>query len=310
LGVVMMRLVALCGLLLGGCGLDASGLGGADHDGSGGGTTTGGASETGMVPATTVGTVAGTGQGDGSSSTAALDDGSTSGGVGSSTEASGDTSSSGDGSSTGDVPVLACPDRVELAGCWDFADLASGTLWDGSGNDNHGTVAGVGVEPGPFAEAATFDDDSEIAVPDSASLDIAGSLSVEIWVRVDALPSTGRVGILDKDGQYSLMIYADGGYRCNMATVNVFATPVLGVWTHLACVYDGAALRLYLDGTEVGSAPASGPVLTDNALPMGLGDTSPDFFEPLAGAIGGVRVWSRALDPAELCEAAGAACSG
>lgn len=296
----MGRLVVVFGLASCGCGFNASGLGGTSQGGTDGATTTGGASETGMGPATTAGTVAGTGQGSGSSSGAPLDDGSTSSDTGSSTQATSDAGSSGDGSSTGDMPMLACPDRVELAGCWDFADLASGTLWDGSGNDNHGTVVGVGVVPGPFGEAATLDDDSEIAVPDSASLDIAGSLSLETWVMVDALPP-GRVGIVDKDGQYSLMIYADGGYRCNMATVSVFATPVvLGAWTHLACVYDGATLRLFLDGTEVGSAPASGPVLTDNALPMGIGDTSPDFLEPLAGAVGGLRVWSRALDPAEL----------
>jgi hypothetical protein len=304
----MRRIAPLLGLLLGGCGLDAGGLGddGVYHGSTTGSTTGGGASEGDVPPDPS----AGTGQGSGSSSGESVDGtGSTS--VADTTSATGtDGTSTGEGSSTGDVPVLPCPGRAELAGCWDFADLGSGMLWDGSGNGNHGTVMAVGVVPGPFGEAASFDDDSEISVPDSASLDIVGPLSFETWVRVDAVPSSGRVGIVDNDGQYSLMIYADGGYRCEMAGTTVFAAVVVGTWTHVACVYDGAALRLYRGGTEAGSAPASGPVGTDNELPMSIGDTSPDFLEPLAGAIGGLRVWSAALDPAEVCEAAGDACTG
>jgi hypothetical protein len=307
---VKRSLVAILGMVLG-CNLDANGQGdGSVSEGEGtAGTTLGDTSETSDGPDPSVGTQ----QGTGSTSGGAIDDsGSTSDG-GSPTTGPGATedTSSGEGSSTGEPPAMFCSDRAELAGCWDFADVGSGMLWDGSGNGNHGTAMDVTVVAGPFGEAAEVDDGSEIAVPDSASLDIDGAMTLEAWVRVDAVPGSGRVAILDKDGQYSLMIYADQGYRCNMASTSVFLEPVgLGAWTHLACTYDGAAIRIYVDGNEQVTEPASGPVLTDDADPMGIGDNSPEFNEPLDGAIGGVRVWSRALDPTEVCEAAGASCGG
>ena len=65
-------------------------------------------------------------------------------------------------------------------------------------------------------------------------------------------------------------------------------------------MYDGASLRIYVDGEEIGMIGAGGAVGTADTNPMTIGDTSPGFDEPLDGAIGGVRVWSRALDPAEL----------
>lgn len=294
------RIVALLGVVLGGCNLDASGQG--DDGTSEGSSTTPGASESeGTDPSA----------GSGTSSGGAIDGSGTTGDSVSSTGAgTTDGMSSDEGSSTGEPPAVLCPDRAELAACWDFADVGGGMLWDASGNDNHGTATGVSVVPGPFGEAAAFDDDSEVSVPDSASLDIAGDLTIEAWLEIEALPEGGRVGILDKDGQYSLMLYADQGYRCHILEVEAFApAPGPGAWTHVACVYDGAALRIYVDGTEENELPASGAIPTDSLEPMSIGDTSPTFNEPLDGAIGGVRVWSRALDSAELCEAAGPACT-
>lgn len=256
---------------------------------------------------------AATSSGPGPNDTAAASD-TTSDGSSSSTGGSrstGTSSGPASGSTTGDPPLLPCAGLAELAACYDFTSVGGGTLSDLSGNGNDAAAVGVGVVPGPFGEAATFDDDSEIAVPDSPSLDIAGPLTFEVWTLVDALPSAGRMGLLDDDGQYSLMIYANDEYRCDLAGAPVFVGPVvLGEWTHVACVFDGAAVRAYVNGTQLGMAGTNGPVSTGSGEPTSIGDSSPDFDEPLLGAIGGVRVWSRALDPAELCEAAGAACPG
>lgn len=287
----MRRLVACVVGVLAGCNLDASGLGG-------GATTSGSTSET---VETSVAPDASTGI-DPSSGGSADATGSSSG----TTSASSGTSSTGadassSGTDTGEVPMLACAGQLDLAACYDFVGVGDGMLIDRSGNGNDADAVGVGVVPGPFGEAATFDQDSAIAVDDSPSLDIAGSLTLEAWILVDALPAAGRFGILDNEGQYSFIIYDTDEYRCNIADGTLYAGPVVvGEWSHVACVYDGASLGIYVNGEEIGMIGAGGAVGTADTNPMTIGDTSPELTEPLDGAVGGVRVWSRALDPAEL----------
>jgi hypothetical protein len=299
----MRRLVACVVGVAGACNPDVSGLGGS----STAGTTGGGSSEADVTTGVSTGSEPSSEVGDtsGSMSETSSPTSGTSSSTGS-TAADGTSS----GSDTGDVPMLPCEGQVELAACYDFVGVGDGMLWDRSGNGNDAAAVGVGVVPGPFGDAATFDDGSEIAVPDSASLDIAGPLTFEAWIHVDALP-TGRMGVLDDESQYSLIVYDTDEYRCDMAPGTLYVGPVvLGEWTHVACVYDGAAVRAYVNGSEIGMVAASGPVATRDGEPMSIGDTSPEFDEPFDGAIGGVRVWSRALDASELCEAAGAACGG
>lgn len=299
----MRSLVALVLFAVAGCSYDPWSPGGGADGGASSGTTHGGSSEGSVTAAS----------GSGSSSASADGDSSTGAGASTSSSSSGSGSSSegaASDSTTGDPLVLPCAGQAELAACYDFGGVGRGMLLDGSGNDNHGTATGVGVVPGPFGEAATLDAGSEIAVPDSPSLDIPGPFTVEAWILVDAVPAEGRAGVVDREGQYSLIIYATDEYRCDIFGASLYVGPVVvGEWSHVACVFDGAALRAYVNGTEAGMVGATGPLLTDNVDPMSIGDTSPEFGEPLPGAVGGVRVWSRALEPAELCEAAGPACS-
>jgi Concanavalin A-like lectin/glucanases superfamily len=296
----MRHRVALLVLALGGCTPDTSGLGGSPGDEAGSTAASHGSSDTSTGSDPTLAT----GSGSETSSGASVDGGSTTGSTGSTDEG---TSTEG---TTGEPSVKWCTPEPALAACYDFAGVGRGMLWDSSGNDNHAAAVGVGVVPGPLGEAATFDDGSEIAVPDSASLDIPDLLTLEAWVRVDGLPRSGRMGIIDNEGQYSLMIYASDEYRCDIDGAGLYAGPVVqGEWSHVACVFDGAAMRAYVNGTQIGMLAATGPLLTANGYPMSIGDTSPELDEPLRGAVGGVRVWSRALEPAELCEAAGDACS-
>ena len=72
-----------------------------------------------------------------------------------------------------------------------------------------------------------------------------------------------------------------------------------GEWHHVAATYDGWASRVYVDGTEVGwratqlATPAGGALVIGNALPGMLS-------EAFTGALDDVRVYARALSPAEV----------
>ena len=72
----------------------------------------------------------------------------------------------------------------------------------------------------------------------------------------------------------------------------------LNTWSHLAATYDGAILRLYVNGAQVSSQARTGPIVTSSgALRIG-GDTV--WGEYFRGVIDEVRVYSRALTPAEI----------
>src|SRR4029450_3818401 len=65
---------------------------------------------------------------------------------------------------------------------------------------------------------------------------------------------------------------------------------------HLAVTYDGATLRLYVNGTQVGTRAAAGPLLTSNGV-LRLGGNS-IWGEDFKGRLDEVRLYRRGLTPA------------
>jgi Concanavalin A-like lectin/glucanases superfamily len=91
-----------------------------------------------------------------------------------------------------------------------------------------------------------------------------------------------------------------GGGTFNRTTEQVSgrrAEPV-GRWSHLAVTYDGARIRMYVNGVEAASRPASGPIrgTTD---PLWIGGNRP-YGEYFRGVIDELRVYDRALSPGEV----------
>ncbi len=72
----------------------------------------------------------------------------------------------------------------------------------------------------------------------------------------------------------------------------------LNAWTHLAATYDGATVRVYVNGIAVGTAPVSGSIVA-STLPFRIGGNAVwgEFFH---GLIDEVRVYNRALGAAEI----------
>ena len=66
----------------------------------------------------------------------------------------------------------------------------------------------------------------------------------------------------------------------------------------MALTYDGATLRLYVNGTQAASGPASGPIET-NSNPLRIGGNVP-YGQYFQGRIDEVRVYNRALSSNEI----------
>ena len=80
--------------------------------------------------------------------------------------------------------------------------------------------------------------------------------------------------------------------------VNGTSNLVLNTWTHVAVTYDGATLRLFVNGVQVDSHAASGAVLTSTGV-LRIGGNA-YWGEYFKGLMDEVRIYNRALTAAEI----------
>jgi hypothetical protein len=91
-----------------------------------------------------------------------------------------------------------------------------------------------------------------------------------------------------------------GGGTFGGQDVIAYGTGVLPVntWSHVAVTYDGAALRFYVNGVEVGSGSVTGSITTStNPLQIGGDSFWGQYFQ---GLIDEVRVYNVALAPEQV----------
>src|SRR5262249_19869861 len=154
-----------------------------------------------------------------------------------------------------------------------FSALASGILLDESVNGNNGTVAGITIEGGPIGEAAAFAADSAISVPANHATDFPSQMTMELFVRIDALPQGVRAGILDRDGQWSIFLLDDGSMRCGAGEFYAFwDNPTLAEWMHVACVIGDGHTLLYVNGVVIADTPGVTEIATGFTTPLAIGD--------------------------------------
>ena len=102
--------------------------------------------------------------------------------------------------------------------------------------------------------------------PITESIDIKGPVTVEAWIKTDA--SNTQQGIVeryghpgrDNNGGYALRLLANGRLGFYTLSDGQFSYDFLqgtttistGVWHHVAGVFDGSQMRIYLDGCSTG----------------------------------------------------------
>ena len=214
------------------------------------------------------------------------------------------------------APALASPGPV---GNWQLNEGAGTKVADSSGSGNNGVLSrGTTWVPGVSGSALSFDGSTgQLKVSDNNALEPHTAVTVSAWVKHAGSPGTYRY-IAAKGGNsciaasYGLYSGPNGGleFYVSKEQGSVYArSPDAGqaVWDgkwHLAVgTYDGNAIRLYLDGKEVGSG-TSWPGALEYLLP-----SSNDFYignypscQPhhFPGDIDSVMVWDRALGAAEI----------
>jgi len=200
--------------------------------------------------------------------------------------------------------------------------------WPGDGNTrdirggNNGVLQnGATFAPGNVGQAFSFSGSSNevVFIPDSQALAITGSLTINAWIKLSALPSgLGQILFRGDDrgnlDPYTLTISSSGNAYFHIedassASANVTSpSPMpVGVFTHVAGTLDAGTglMTLYVNGAVAAQTTTSiRPFGTLTGAHPGLGigniQNPPAFSEPFPGLIDEVEVFSRALSQSEI----------
>jgi hypothetical protein len=204
------------------------------------------------------------------------------------------------------VNNVAVPAGLVLS--FGFNEGSGSTVTDSSGTGNNGTTSSTTWNStGKFGKALSFNGTSSwVTVNDSNSLDLTNGMTLEAWVKPSSLADWSTVIMKQQTGGlvYSLYAATDVG----VPSTFIFTTAEqsqdgpaalpLNTWTHLAATYDGANLRLYVNGNQVASKAQTGNIKVSGAA-LRIGGNS-SFGEYFKGLIDEVHVYNRALSQAEI----------
>ncbi len=214
--------------------------------------------------------------------------------------------SQGDGGAGGgDGGVAVAPkchsDLPDIRLCLDFEDSNLGD--DSSGIAHSIQVRSVTQMSRGTQGAALLGDPSSIDVGSSASLDISPKLSIEMWISPTSFPPSGApTWFLQSVQQYAIGF--DGNVAvCSVTpadqTQSIAAASAVqpSKWTHVACVYDGTKILLYLDGLIKDCQ--------DGAFPIATGiDAGLQIGASYSGGLDDIHIYANALDATDVCQLA------
>jgi len=191
-------------------------------------------------------------------------------------------------------------------------DEDSGTTAGDSVNGNDGTISGAAWTTGKVGPALYFDGSDNVTVSHSANLDITGPITIEAWIKAKG---TGTyLTIVDKyehdagiDKGFS--IYSSGGklrftiYSGANGAANAIGTSELrdDQWHHVAGLWDGGNIKVYVDGVLEKTSPwAYPPASTTNDLGIGKRLSGWGGFNYFLGTIDEVAIYDEALSGDEI----------
>ncbi|UVS81642.1 LamG-like jellyroll fold domain-containing protein [Actinokineospora sp. UTMC 2448] len=193
-----------------------------------------------------------------------------------------------------------------LVAAYAFDEGAGGSLTDRSGHGHTGTLSGPAWAAGRHGGGLSFDGvDDWVTVADTAALDLTDRMTLSAWLR-PASASGWRTAVMkERQGGLAYALYGAGldrpsGYLSignDVTATGPSALPV-GSWSHVAFTYDGAAMRLYVNGNLVATVAQTGSAAV-SAAALRLGGNSV-WGEYFAGVMDDVRVYNRALSAAEI----------
>jgi hypothetical protein len=188
-----------------------------------------------------------------------------------------------------------------LIGYWNFSEGNGVTAYDGSGNNNTGTLTnGPQWTTGKVGSALEFDGANDyVDIADNSTVDLSTSFTLTAWVNPDS--TDGNRAIIRKDSAYVLYYSSEldfynwsDGTRLSCSKTKAPA----GQWSYITAVWDGSKKYIYVNGVEC--VKESSVNFNINSADLSIGsqtDGAGQFFD---GFIDEVRIYNRALSVEEI----------
>jgi prepilin-type N-terminal cleavage/methylation domain-containing protein len=200
----------------------------------------------------------------------------------------------------------------EAVGIWDF-DECSGSLLDRA-------TSNAGTFPNSFSNPTDTPSNTGCSLslngvnqygwwPSTAGYSVSPSMTIAAWVKTPAYQGSVNPRLVQKydDANNEYILALGGANTTGLITARVrragvtyeaVATNQLatGKWVHVAAVYNGTGVALYMDGNLRATTTGAFAVQdTDGRLYIGGGASS-----PFAGLMDSVRVYDKTLTAAEV----------
>jgi len=220
--------------------------------------------------------------------------------------------------------------RSEPIGIWNLDEGSGATAGDSSGNGLDGAVIDANwASPGYDGAGSCLDFDGLGAnMVDLGNFDVTTGkgLSISLWYKADNLDTPGNdprmfskaIGGSNEDHWFMLSssrVGSDKVLRFRLKTDGTTgelkadtATGMidLDVWTHVAAVWDGSAMKLYKNGVEAGSVDKGGTLSTNPDANVAIGNQPVGTdSRPWDGLIDEVKLYDRGLSAGEVAALAG-----
>lgn len=192
---------------------------------------------------------------------------------------------------------------------WAFNENTGSTAASATGSHNGTLGFGASWASGRYGNATAFNGTgSRVTVPNAAPLNLTGAMSIMAWVRPSRVETQAVIKKSENGATngYELTLASNGRpfFRVNQMTsgntyrVDGSSELTLNSWTHLAGVYDGTTMRLYVNGNP--TSPIAGPAsINTNSLALTFGAEVTGSY-PLEGRIDDARVFNSALTPEQV----------
>ncbi|MFC1636972.1 LamG-like jellyroll fold domain-containing protein [Planctomycetota bacterium] len=207
--------------------------------------------------------------------------------------------------------IVSAP--ANLVGHWEF----EGDFRDAVGNNDATAYGDTVIVPDPErGRVAEFDGTGDyLQIPNSPSLNITGEeITLASWVYFDDVSGPPEIVIAKPflDGQHSSPYFSYGLHMLSNGTPRFWLSLSAGArnapgspnfesgrWYHMAGVYDGSQMILYVDGEVSATNNNVSGNLNGYDTPLFLG-TNGGRTEPMDGKIDDVRIYNHALDQVDI----------